>query len=130
MVKEAEENAAEDAKRKEEAEVRNSAEQQSYSIEKLLDENKDKLDDSVTSEVRAAAEAVKEALKGDDVEAIKSAQEELNTKAQKIGEALYAQAQQEGAPGAEGWTDAANAARDAEDDVVDAEIVDDEDSKN
>ncbi|MCM3907855.1 molecular chaperone DnaK [Trueperella bernardiae] len=130
MVKEAEENAAEDAKRKEEAEVRNSAEQQSYSIEKLLDENKDKLDDSVTSEVRAAAEAVKEALKGNDVEAIKSAQEELNTKAQKIGEALYAQAQQEGAPGAEGWTDAANAARDAEDDVVDAEIVDDEDFKN
>ncbi|WP_311777234.1 molecular chaperone DnaK [Trueperella abortisuis] len=130
MVKEAEENAAEDAKRKEEAEVRNSAEQQAYSIEKLLDENKDKLDDSVTSEVRAAAEAVKEALKGDDVEAIKSAQEELNTKAQKIGEALYAQAQQAGAtPGAEGWTDAANAARDAQDDVVDAEIVDDEDSK-
>ncbi|WP_270976062.1 molecular chaperone DnaK [Trueperella sp.] len=130
MVKEAEENAAEDAKRKEEAEVRNTAEQQAYSIEKLLDENKDKLDDSVTSEVRAAAEAVKEALKGDDVEAIKSAQEELNTKAQKIGEALYAQAQQAGAtPGAEGWTDAANAARDAQDDVVDAEIVDDEDSK-
>ena len=95
-----------------------------------MDENKDKLDDSITSEVRAAAEAVKEALKGDDVEAIKSAQEELNTKAQKIGEALYAQAQQAGAtPGAEGWTDAANAARDAQDDVVDAEIVDDEDSK-
>ncbi|MBB3025393.1 molecular chaperone DnaK, partial [Trueperella pyogenes] len=93
MVKEAEENAAEDAKRKEEAEVRNTAEQQAYSIEKLLDENKDKLDDAVTTEVRTAVEALKTALAGTDVEAIKAAQEELNTKAQKIGEALYAQAQ-------------------------------------
>ncbi|QOQ39516.1 molecular chaperone DnaK [Trueperella pecoris] len=133
MVKEAEENAAEDAKRKEEAEVRNTAEQQAYSIEKLLDENKDKLDDTVTTEVRTAVEALKTALAGTDVEAIKTAQEDLNTKAQKIGEALYAQAQAEGAgaPGAEGWTDAANAARQAasDEDVVDAEIVDDEDSK-
>ncbi|MGV4301362.1 molecular chaperone DnaK [Trueperella pyogenes] len=133
MVKEAEENAAEDAKRKEEAEVRNTAEQQAYSIEKLLDENKDKLDDAVTTEVRTAVEALKTALAGTDVEAIKAAQEELNTKAQKIGEALYAQAQaaQAGAgAGGEGWTDAANAARQPkDDDVVDAEIVDDEDSK-
>ncbi|WP_341827665.1 molecular chaperone DnaK [Trueperella pyogenes] len=133
MVKEAEENAAEDAKRKEEAEVRNTAEQQAYSIEKLLDENKDKLDDTVTTEVRTAVEALKTALAGTDVEAIKAAQEELNTKAQKIGEALYAQAQaaQAGAgAGGEGWTDAANAARQPkDDDVVDAEIVDDEDSK-
>ncbi|ALD73286.1 molecular chaperone DnaK [Trueperella pyogenes] len=133
MVKEAEENAAEDAKRKEEAEVRNTAEQQAYSIEKLLDENKDKLDDAVTTEVRTAVEALRTALAGTDVEAIKAAQEELNTKAQKIGEALYAQAQaaQAGAgAGGEGWTDAANAARQPkDDDVVDAEIVDDEDSK-
>lgn len=93
MVKEAEENAAEDAKRKEEAEVRNTAEQQAYSIEKLLDENKDKLDDAVTTEVRTAVEVLKTALAGTDVEAIKAAQEELNAKAQKIGEALYAQAQ-------------------------------------
>ncbi|WP_406714653.1 molecular chaperone DnaK [Trueperella pyogenes] len=133
MVKEAEENAAEDAKRKEEAEVRNTAEQQAYSIEKLLDENKDKLDDAVTTEVRTAVEALKTALAGTDVEAIKAAQEELNTKAQKIGEALYAQAQaaQAGAgAGGEGWTDAANAARQPkDDDIVDAEIVDDKDSK-
>ncbi|WHU60712.1 molecular chaperone DnaK [Trueperella pyogenes] len=133
MVKEAEENAAEDAKRKEEAEVRNTAEQQAYSIEKLLDENKDKLDDAVTTEVRTAVEALKTALAGTDVEAIKAAQEELNTKAQKIGEALYAQAQAEQAgagAGGEGWADAANAARQPkDDDIVDAEIVDDKDSK-
>ncbi|MEW6952654.1 molecular chaperone DnaK [Trueperella pyogenes] len=133
MVKEAEENAAEDAKRKEEAEVRNTAEQQAYSIEKLLDENKDKLDDAVTTEVRTAVEALKTALAGTDVEAIKAAQEELNTKAQKIGEALYAQAQAaqaEAGAGGEGWTDAANAARQPkDDDIVDAEIVDDKDSK-
>ncbi|MEW6905018.1 molecular chaperone DnaK [Trueperella pyogenes] len=133
MVKEAEENAAEDAKRKEEAEVRNTAEQQAYSIEKLLDENKDKLDDTVTTEVRTAVEVLKTALAGTDVEAIKAAQEELNTKAQKIGEALYAQAQAEQAgagAGGEGWTDAANAARQPkDDDIVDAEIVDDKDSK-
>ena len=133
MVKEAEDNAAEDEKRREEAEVRNSAEQQAYSIEKLLDDNKDKLDDSVVTEVRESVDALKAALEGDDLEAIKTAQEDLNTKGQKIGEALYAdaQAQQSG----EGWTEEAQAARDSaseaseDDDVVDAEIVDDEDEQ-
>lgn len=133
MVKEAEDNAAEDEKRREEAEVRNSAEQQAYSIEKLLDDNKDKLDDSVSNEVRESVDALKKALEGDDIEAIKTAQEDLNTKGQKIGEALYAdaQAQQSG----EGWTEEAQAARDSaseaseDDDVVDAEIVDDEDEQ-
>ena len=134
MVKEAEDNAAEDEKRREEAEVRNSAEQQAYSIEKLLDDNKDKLDDSVVTEVRESVDALKAALEGDDLEAIKTAQEDLNTKGQKIGEALYAdaQAQQSG----EGWTEEAQAARDSaseaseDDDVVDAEIVDDEDEES
>lgn len=138
MVKEAEENAAEDTRRREEADVRNLAEQQVYSIEKLLDENKDKLDDSVTTEVKEANDALREALKGEDVEAIKSALEDLNTKSQKIGEALYASARSEQAAGgatADGWTDAAKAAQDSagtsnDEDVVDAEIVDDEDQQN
>ncbi|MCI7552187.1 MAG: molecular chaperone DnaK [Actinomycetaceae bacterium] len=135
MVKEAEEHAAEDEKRREEAEVRNTAEQQVYSIEKLLKDNADKLDDSVTTEVKEANEALRKALEGDDLDAIKAAQEDLNTKSQKIGEALYAQAQQEAQANGEGWTDAAKAAgagSDAgsasDDDVVDAEIVDDDDS--
>ena len=136
MVAEAEAHAAEDEKRKEEADVRNTAEQQVYSIDKLLKDNADKLDDSVTTEVKEANDKLREALKGEDIEAIKSAQEELNTKAQKIGEALYAQSQAAGAgagaPGADGWTDAAKAAgagQSGDDDVVDAEIVDDEDNK-
>ncbi|WP_124055419.1 molecular chaperone DnaK [Arcanobacterium ihumii] len=135
MVKEAEEHAAEDEKRKEEAEVRNGAEQQVYSIDKLIADNGDKLDDAVTTEVKEANDALRKALEGDDLEAIKKAQEDLSTKAQKIGEALYAQAQAEGAagatPGSEGWTDAAKAAKNAsEDDVVDAEIVDDDEKKH
>ncbi|MCI6574542.1 MAG: molecular chaperone DnaK [Arcanobacterium sp.] len=138
MVAEAEAHAAEDEKRKQEADVRNVAEQQVYSIEKLLKDNADKLDDAVSNEVKEANEKLRTALEGDDIEAIKSAQEELNTKAQKIGEALYAQAAEQqgtGAAGAEGWTDAAKAAgagsssSTADDDVVDAEIVDDDDAK-
>ncbi|MDD7464697.1 MAG: molecular chaperone DnaK [Actinomycetaceae bacterium] len=134
MVAEAEAHAAEDEKRKEEADVRNLAEQQVYSIEKLLKDNADKLDDAVSNEVKEANEKLRKALEGDDIEAIKSAQEELNTKAQKIGEALYAQAAEQqgaGAAGADGWTDAAKAAGAGagDDDVVDAEIVDDDDAK-
>lgn len=126
MVKEAEEHAVEDEKRKEEADVRNSGEQLVYSIESVLKDNADKLDDAVTTEVRTAVDALKEALKGEDVAAIKTATEELNTKAQKIGEALCAQAQAEQAAGAapEG------SAPQADDDVIDAEIVDEKnDSK-
>ncbi|MFC5281891.1 molecular chaperone DnaK [Arcanobacterium canis] len=126
MVKEAEEHAAEDDKRREEADVRNQAEQQVYSIDKLLTDNKDKLDDSVVNDVKEANEKVREALKGEDVEAIKSALEDLNTRAQKIGEALYASAQADQAA-AEAAGSASSSPSD--DDVVDAEIVDDENEK-
>lgn len=131
MVKEAEEHAAEDEKRKEETELRNAAEQQVYSIEKLLADNKDKLDEAVSSEVSEAAAKLKKALEGDDVEAIKAAQEEMNQKAQQIGQALYAQAQAAQAEaGQDGWSEAAQNAQGGEDDVVDAEIVDEEGDKN
>lgn len=131
MVKEAEEHAAEDEKRKEETELRNTAEQQVYSIEKLLADNKDKLDEAVSSEVSEAAAKLKRALEGDDVEAIKAAQEEMNQKAQQIGQALYAQAQAAQAEaGQDGWSEAAQNAQGGEDDVVDAEIVDEEGDKN
>lgn len=131
MVKEAEEHAAEDEKRKEETELRNTAEQQVYSIEKLLADNKDKLDEAVSSEVSEAAAKLKKALEGDDVEAIKAAQEEMNQKAQQIGQALYAQAQAAQAEaGQDGWSEAAQNAQGGEDEVVDAEIVDEEGDKN
>ena len=124
MIKEAEAHAAEDAKRKEEAELRNTAEQQVYSIEKLLEENKDKLDDALVSDVQGAVGELKTALEGEDVEAIKTAQQALTEKSQKIGEAIYAQAAAEEAPA----EDAAPA--DGDEDIVDAEVVDDEDGTN
>ncbi|SJM45846.1 Chaperone protein DnaK [Actinomycetales bacterium JB111] len=124
MIKEAEAHAAEDAKRREEAETRNSAEQLAYGIEKQLTDNADKLPEDVSSEVRESVDALKKALEGDDVEAIKSAQEDLNTKAMKIGEALVAAQGAEGA-GAQDQPESGDASG-ADEDVVDAEIVDDE----
>ena len=131
MVKEAEAHAAEDAARREEAETRNQAEQTVYSIDQLLKDNADKLPDNVATDVREAADKVREALKGEDVDAIKTALDELNEKSQAIGQALYSAAQAEGADagaGAEGFTEAGAAGQaGSDDDVVDAEIVDDED---
>ncbi|MGO1526649.1 MAG: molecular chaperone DnaK [Corynebacterium variabile] len=124
MIKEAEAHAAEDAKRREEAETRNSAEQLAYGIEKQLTDNADKLPEDVSSEVRESVDALKKALEGDDVEAIKSAQEDLNTKAMKIGEALVAAQSAEGA-GAQDQPESGDVSG-ADEDVVDAEIVDDE----
>ena len=124
MVKDAEAHAAEDKKRRENAETRNRAEQQAYSVEKLLKDNKDKIPADLSSEVSGAVEQLKKALEGEDIEAIKSAQEKLSTTAQKIGEAIYASDQAAQASGSQ------QAGKPAEEDnIVDAEIVDDEDSK-
>ena len=128
MVKEAEAHAEEDKKRREDAETRNSAEQQAYSIEKLLKDNKDKLPEDVHSEVSEAVADLKKALEGDDIEPVKTAQEKLNSVAQKVGEALY---QADAAAQAAGDASASSASSTSSDDedIVDAEIVDDEDSK-
>ncbi len=116
MVKDAEEHAAEDKQRREEAETRNTAEQLAYSVEKLIKDNDEKLSDEVKTEVQADVDALKTALAGEDIEAIKSAQEKLMESQGKLGEAIYSQASEE-AP-----------AEDAqpEEDVVDAEVVEDE----
>ena len=127
MVKEAEAHAEEDKKRREDAETRNSAEQQAYSIERLLKDNKDKLPEDVHSQVSEAVADLKKALEGDDIEPVKTAQEKLNEVAQKIGEALYQHDQAQQAQ-----TSAAGASSEApaeDDGIVDAEIIDDEDSK-
>ena len=128
MVKEAEAHAEEDKKRREDAETRNSAEQQAYSIEKLLKDNKDKLPEDVHSEVSETVADVKKSLEGDDIEPVKTAQEKLNSVAQKVGEALY---QADAAAQAAGDASASSAGSTSSDDedIVDAEIVDDEDSK-
>ncbi len=128
MVKEAEAHEAEDKKRKEEAETRNQAEAFAYQTEKLVNDNKDKLSDDVAKEVTDKVNELKEALKGDDIEKIKTVQSELMTSAQKIGQALYAQ-QGADAAGATGTEGAANAGA-SDDDVVDAEVVDEDDKDN
>ncbi|GED09470.1 MULTISPECIES: molecular chaperone DnaK [Cellulosimicrobium] len=134
MVKEAEEHAAEDKKRREEAETRNQAEAFVYSTEKLVSENKEKLPADVVTEVEADIASVKSALEGEDADAVKTAHEKLVASSQKIGQALYASAEQEqaaGNPGAaqDDATAAAGATSAPDEDVVDAEIVDDEDDK-
>ena len=130
MVKEAEAHAEEDKKRREDAETRNSAEQQAYSIDKLLKDNKDKLPEDVHSEVSEAVADLKKALEGDDIEPVKTAQEKLSSVAQKVGEALYqADAAAQAAGDASGSASSAGAASSDDEDIVDAEIVDEEDSK-
>ena len=131
MVREAEEHAAEDKKRRESAEVRNQAETLSYSIEKLLSENADKLPDDVKSEVQGDVDALKSALAGDDDDAVKTAFDKLNQSQGKIGEAIYNAGQNQPAPDA-APTDAPSDANDStssDEDVVDAEVVDEEDEK-
>ena len=130
MVKEAEAHAEEDKKRREDAETRNSAEQQAYSIDKLLKDNKDKLPEDVHSEVSEAVADLKKALEGDDIEPVKTAQEKLSSVAQKVGEALYqADAAAQAAGEASGSSSAGGSASSDDEDIVDAEIVDEEDSK-
>ena len=131
MVKEAEAHAEEDKKRREDAETRNSAEQQAYSIEKLLKDNKDKLPEDVHSEVSEAVADLKKALEGDDIEPVKTAQEKLSSVAQKVGEAIYqADAASQAAGDASGAASSAGGSTSSDDeDIVDAEIVDEEDSK-
>jgi molecular chaperone DnaK len=128
MVREAEEHASEDKKRREAAEVRNQAETLSYSIEKLIKENEDKLPEDVKTSVQGDVDALKTALAGDDDEAVKTAFDKLNESQTKLGEAIYAQSQADAAASAPAGDEApADAASD--EDVVDAEVVDDEDYK-
>ena len=118
MVREAEEHAAEDKKRREEQEDRNLGEQLVYSTEKLIKENDEKLPEDVKSEVQADVDALKTALAGEDIDAVKAAIEKLNTSSQKMGEAIYA------TPSEEAPADSTDG-----EDVVDAEVVEDEDDK-
>ena len=121
MVREAEENAAEDKKRRESAEERNQAEQLVYSVEKILKENDEKLPDDVKSEVQADVDALKSALAGEDEDALKKAMEALATSQTKLGEALYQAEPDAGAP-----EDGESSESAEDEDIVDAEVVDDD----
>ena len=118
MVREAEEHAAEDKKRREEADTRNQAEQTVYATEKLLKDEADKISEETRAAVQKDVDAVKEALKGDDIEAVKTAMATLSESGMKIGQEIYAKQQAD---------EAAAQAAPAQDDVVDAEIVDEDD---
>ncbi|MDQ2749191.1 MAG: Hsp70 family protein, partial [Actinomycetota bacterium] len=131
MMKEAEAHAEEDKKRREEAEIRNSAEGQQFATEKFLTENGDKLPADKRTELDGALEELKKALDGNDYEAIKTAQEKVSAVASEAGGAMYAAASAEqGADGADAAGPTDGDARSADDGVVDAEVVDegDEDS--
>lgn len=132
MVKEAEAHAADDKKRREEAETRNMAEQKVYMTEKFLKDDGDKVSEGTRNEVQTDIDAVKKALEGDDIEAVKSAMTKLDESSLKIGQEIYAaqqaegdqaQAQADGPQAGAGQADASS----SDDDVIDAEIVDEED---
>ncbi|GAA2573728.1 molecular chaperone DnaK [Microbacterium binotii] len=130
MVREAEEHAAEDKKRRESAETRNQAETLSYSVDKLISENADKLPAEVKDSVQADVDALKAALAGEDDDAVKTAFDKLNQSQSQLGEALYQAAQAEGQPADPSATDPGNGTTpNPEEDVIDAEVVDDEDEK-
>jgi len=129
MVRDAEEYAEEDRKRREEAEVRNQADSLVYQTEKFLGENEEKVPEDIKSEVREALAEVKKALESNDTEAIKTASERASQVAQKMGTAIYQQAQ---AQQASSQSESANGSSDTQDDdeVVEAEIVDEGDSES
>ncbi len=127
-VKEAEAFAAEDKKKKEEVEARNAADQMVYQTEKSMNEFGDKVTQADKDSVNPKLDALKEALKGTDVEAIKKAQEELQTAFYAVAERLYkeqgAAAQQAEAAQTDVQGEGTNAAGGSDDNVVDADYTD------
>ena len=126
MIKDAEAHAEEDKRRREEQEVRNGAESQAYQTRKFLDDNSDKFSDDLKEKITKAADDVDEALKGDDIEAIKVALDKLNEASQEMGKVLY---EQEAASQAGGATAADAGRKSGDDNVVDAEVVDEDGDK-
>jgi molecular chaperone DnaK len=125
MMADAEKYAEEDRQRREEAEVRNRGESLAYTTEKFMSENADKLPDDVTAEVKTAIADLKKTLEGTDTEAIRSATEHAAQVSQKMGSAIYAQAQHDA--GSQDAGEEPRAEHDLhEDEVVEAEIVEDE----
>jgi molecular chaperone DnaK len=120
MVKDAEAHAEEDRRRLEEVEVRNQAEGLVYQTEKFLADNGDKVPGDVRGEVDTALADLKETLKGSDSEAVKASMGRLSQASQKMGSAMYASA-----AGAAGTGDAGHHGT-GDDDVVDAEIIDED----
>jgi molecular chaperone DnaK len=128
MVRDAEQYAEEDHKRREAVENRNQAESLVYQTEKFLSENEDKVPDEVKTEVKDAVAELKKALEGEDADVIKAASEKLAQSSQKMGAAMYANAQAAGGSSSEDGSGSSDdsSSSSSDDDVVDAEIVDED----
>nr|MDT0667647.1 Hsp70 family protein [Micromonospora sp. DSM 115978] len=123
MVRDAEQYAEEDHKRREEAETRNQAESLVYTTERFLAENGDKVEATVKADVEEKLGVLRAAVGGTDIAAMREATAELAKASSAMGQAMYAQAGEAAGAGAPGG------ATTTDDDVVDAEIVDEEDKK-
>ena len=132
MVREAESHAEEDRKRRESVDMRNEGDALVFRTEKLLNENADSIGEEVKAPVVEAVDKLKEALKGEDNDAVKAAIDDLNTKAAAMGQAMYAAVQAKAEASQQQTSEGESTEQsgdNAQDDVVDAEIVDDEESK-
>lgn len=117
MIKDAEANAADDRRRREEVDVRNQADSLVYSTEKTVKEHGEKADEATRTSIDEAVKALREALNGDSIEAVKTAMETLSQHSQVLAEAIYQAAQ---------TTNEQTPTEGGDDDVIDAEIVDEE----
>ncbi|HEX6256342.1 MAG TPA: molecular chaperone DnaK [Euzebyales bacterium] len=129
MVREAEQHADEDKRRRDEAEARNTADNLLYQTEKLVKDNADKISDDHKAKLEQTQGQLREALKSDDIQSVRNASDELMRVSQEVGQALYAAgaADQAGQQTASGFADGGDSAGD--DDIVDAEVVDDPDDE-
>ena len=121
MVRDAEAHAEDDRKRKEEAEIRNNADSLVYQTEKVLKEHGDKITGPEKDAVESSLQSLKTAIEGDDITAIRSATESLMTASQSFSQRLYDAAGAEGAAASAAGSSAPN-----DDDVIDAEIIDED----
>jgi molecular chaperone DnaK len=128
MIRDAEQYAEEDRQRRDAVEIRNQAESAVYSTEKFLADNADAIPGEVKDKVQGDVESLKKALEGDDTDAIKSAAAQLAETSQEMGTAMYAQAQtqQQASGGDATGPSGSDGTEGSDEDVVDAEIVDDE----
>ena len=127
MKKDAEAHAEEDRKQKERIETKNRADALAYSTEKALKEHGDKVDEATRKSIEEALADLRKALEGDDIEAIKKAEERVAETSRKLGEVIYQQAQAQAGAGGEaaGGESGASSSGDDDAEVVDAEVVDD-----
>ncbi|MFP4312267.1 MAG: molecular chaperone DnaK [Nitriliruptoraceae bacterium] len=126
MIKDAEAHAEEDRKRKEAVETRNQADTLVYQTDKTLKEHGEKVDEATRAQIEEAVSELKKALEGDDIEAVKAKMEAVASKSQQLAQAIYAASQDAGP--ADAQPEGASAAS-SDEDVVDAEIVDEGDEE-